>query len=192
MDAISQVLDRLTAALAAALPARVVTDEFVDHPDRRRDQLEQGVVTVLLPSGELPSEWEARAKLTVVGQVAVAGRGTTTRQVRDAELALLSELLAFARNPVADVPRVEVTGYRTSSQMEHPFGWVALDVWFGPIDLTEPAPYPPNLPIGTLGGIHLDIDVPPHENTEQHDKWLAGDYGASRPDLQADIDTETP
>ncbi|WP_024303322.1 hypothetical protein [Pseudogulbenkiania sp. MAI-1] len=193
-DPITRALDSITAGLIAALPDRVVSDQFVDHPQRKVEDLHLGVVCLLLPSGSLPSEWETDLKLTLVGQVKVVERGGTTRQVRDAELALLQQLLAFARNPGAGVPRLNVTSFRTSSQMEFPFGWVTLEVTAGPLDLADGADdeiYPPSVVIGELKTAHVDIDIRPHEQPSEHNKWLTGDYSTSQPDLQADITPET-
>ncbi|EEG08232.1 hypothetical protein [Pseudogulbenkiania ferrooxidans] len=190
-DPITRALDGLTAGLTAALPDRIVSDQFVDHPGRHRDELERGVVCLLLPSGQLPSEWETELKLTLVGQLAVPERGGTTRQVRDAELELLQQLLAFTRNPGADVPRLNVKGFRTSSQMEFPFGWVALEVTAGPLDLadgTDGEIYPPSTSIGTLRTAHIDIDIPPHVSAAEHQKWLDGDYSTSTPEMQTHVE----
>ncbi|OWY40062.1 hypothetical protein CEK28_04825 [Xenophilus sp. AP218F] len=185
MTAAARTLAALRASLAAALPGRIHSPDFVDHPRRQPAELEKGVVTVLMPDIQ-PDDWQSNLSLKVVGQVQVHERSSLPHDVEAAELALYSQLVAWLRNPGAGVPRLQARAARFSSQMEFPYGWVALDVSCGPIDDAagdDGELYPPNLQPGHLSGTHIDIDLSPHETREEHHKWLNGDYRASQPEL---------
>lgn len=189
MSAIARALSKLESSLRAALPGRVVSTEFVDFAQRRGDELQQGVVTLLLPGGDL-GDWETTLKLTLVGQITVPERTGTQRQLRDAELAMLAQLQAWISNP-GDTPHLEASGFKTSSQMEYPNGWVSIELSAGPLDVTDGADdseiYPPNLQPGVLRSVHMDIDMQ-HQPDSVHQQWLAGDYSRTQPTLSTTVE----
>ncbi|MTD32407.1 hypothetical protein [Paludibacterium denitrificans] len=100
-DIISTTMEALRTNLVSALPGRVMSPDFVDFQQRRLDQLEKGIVTVLLPDMEQTDEWESTLKLMMVGQLAVPERDGTPHDIEVAELALYQQLRAFIRNPGA-------------------------------------------------------------------------------------------
>lgn len=189
MSAITRALSQLEDGLRAALPGRVVSTEFVDFAQRRSDELQQGVVTLLLPGGDL-GEWETTLKLTLVGQITVPERTATQRQLRDAEQSMLAQLLAWINNP-GDAPHLQATGFKTSSQMEYPNGWVSIELTAGPLDVTDGADdseiYPPGLQPGVLQTVHMDIDLQ-HQPASVHQQWLADDYSQAQPTLSTTVE----
>lgn len=189
MSALARVLYKLENSLRAALPNRVVSTDFVDFAQRRGAELQQGVITLLLPGGDLGS-WETTLKLTLVGQITVPERSGTQHQLRDAELAMLAQLLAWVRNP-GNTPSLEATSFRTSSQMEFPNGWVSIELTAGPLDVVDGADdseiYPPNLQPGVLRTVHMDIDLQ-HQSDAVHQQWLASDYSQAQPTLSTTVE----
>ncbi|OQS44030.1 hypothetical protein [Chromobacterium haemolyticum] len=189
MSAIARTLSTLRRQLALALPDRLISPDLIDHSNRQRDELERGVVTAVLPEVAM-DEWQDTLQLKLVGQVAVAERDTTQQDVERAELRMLQQLRAFLRNPGGDLPRLRCERALLSGQFEYPFGWVALDVACGPLDLSDSPDdelYPPPVAFGQLTHAHLDIDAPPHESAAEHQKWLAGDYSGSKPEADMDL-----
>lgn len=183
MSAISRGLSRLEDSLRAALPGRVISTEFVDFAQRRSDELRQGIVTLLLPGGDLDT-WETSLRLTLVGQIAVPERTATQRALRDAEQWLLAELLAWIRNPGNTVPLL-ASSFKTSSQMEFPHGWVSIDLVSGPLDLADASDdelYPPNRQPGQLQHWQMGIDLPPVAAPDEQAAWVA-ELAATPPDL---------
>ncbi|MBA8735332.1 hypothetical protein HA051_08255 [Chromobacterium vaccinii] len=194
MTAAVRALAALRASLAAALPERIHSASFVDHPQRKPAELEQGVVTALLPEIE-PGDWDSTLRLRVVGQLQVRKQVCQPQDVETAELALYGQLLAWLRNPGPAVPRLTPRSARFSSQLEFPYGWVALELDMGPLDEAD-APdsetYPPNQQPGRLLRAHMDVDLAPHETRDEHNKWLHGDYSASRPELTLETQHHGP
>ena len=62
MSAIARTLSTLRRQLALALPDRLISPDLIDHSNRQRDELERGVVTVVLP-GVAMDEWQDTLQL---------------------------------------------------------------------------------------------------------------------------------
>lgn len=188
-DIISTTMEALRSNLGIALSDRVMSKDFVDFQQRRLDQLEKGIVTVLLPDMEQTDEWESTLKLMMVGQLAVPEREGTPHDIEVAELKLYQQLRAFLRNPGAGVPRLKARRIRFSSQTEFPFGWVSIELECGPLDMAaddDATGYPPTVHVSDLKAVNMDIDIPPRDSDAEHQKWLNGDYSTSQPELQID------
>lgn len=192
-DAISRALLALEASLIAAMPTCIVSTDFVDFTQRRADELQRGVITLLHVGGDTSSEWETLLTLKLVAQVTVPERTSSQRALRDAELALLQGLRAWINNPGREAPSLQTTGYKTSGQMEFPNGWVAIELTAGPLDLADGEDseiYPPGmlpgttsgLPLGELNRVWMGFDLAPRQDQTIHSQWLAENY-ATPPDL---------
>jgi hypothetical protein len=124
----------LKAAMAAAMPARVITRDLRDFAEREEADLLAGVVT-LVGAGEkdyvdlLGGAYDqGTVPFTVVGQVKI-GEGTSPSAVEDAEDALMEEIKAFVINPGSDLlGGIRLLGWRQSGQLEHPYGWIGCDI----------------------------------------------------------------
>lgn len=135
MNLADDALDALEASLTAALPQRHVQRGMVDPAAVPREQLLDGVVCLVCGGGGdfanyLGREGElGRLRVSLVGFVVVAENSPAV-DVERAELALLGEWLAWTQYPNQPGMSVLPQEFRTSEQMEHPYGWVtlALDV----------------------------------------------------------------
>lgn len=123
----------LAAQLAAACPARVVTRSLRDHTMHKDADLLKGVLT-LLAVGEGNYQnligrigLDARAKAVLIGQLRVA-ENTEPLAIEQAELALFEDVLAALRAGTGVLRCIDVTGFRQSGQIEHPFGWIAVEL----------------------------------------------------------------
>lgn len=199
MNPYSRLMQTIRDSLTAALPRRLVARDFLDHSLRDFEELRQhGVITVLMQTNSNVGDWVDQIDLVVVGQVAVDGREQTPADAEDAELQIYNELLAWARNPGPDMPRLDVRSASFSAQHEFPFGFCALKVICGPLEIAdfvqdddppEDGLYPATVtPPTPLDGVDADIDIEPHETRAEHERWLRGDYAGSRPELQTRVD----
>lgn len=192
MVLIRRHLDLIKDRLALALPDRIVTRSFIDHKRHRNAELERGIVTLLMRKRHKHESWSTTLELTLVGQLHNPAREALPEETENLELELESQLLAFCNNPGDGIPRISVSSSVTSSQLEHPYGWVVMEISVGPVD-TSDAPdeelYPPSMtPMTGFSGIHADIDISPHETPEEHGLWLDGDYSTSRPELSTTVE----
>lgn len=129
----------LAAQLAAACPTRVVTRSLRDHVMHKDSDLLKGVLT-LLAVGEGNYQnligrigLDARAKAVLIGQLRVPeadenGEKTEPLAIEQAELALFEDVLAALRAGTGVLRCIDVTGFRQSGQIEHPFGWIAVEL----------------------------------------------------------------
>lgn len=117
-------------SIAAALTARAVTRDFLDLGQAPDAELVAGRVTVLaMGEGECEEDVAGTdvtgwLSLLVLGQLRVA-ENTTPRAVEQAENALAEELKAWA---VGTALAVRLKGFRQSGQLEHPYGWIAMEM----------------------------------------------------------------
>lgn len=188
---ISGLLSLLRAQAGLAMPKRIIAGDLKDFRERDQRDLEQGVVTLLLGEEEAVDQWSSTLVLTVVGQLNVREREHSKVDLEQAEIALRDEIRAFLRNPGADVPHISISQIRYSSQMEFPFGYVAIAARCGPFDESDLDPavtYPPNVRISELTRLKMDIDIPPVASDAVHAQWLQGDYSGGRPDSETEVE----
>lgn len=128
-------LEMLRASLAATLALRHVQRGMVDPANVPRTQLLDGLVCLVADGGGDFANYYGREgemgrmKVAAVGFVLVA-ENTPPQAVEDAELALLKELLAWTHQPAVVQPGWAVLpqAWRCSQQLEHPYGWVVLEL----------------------------------------------------------------
>lgn len=123
----------LMTALAAALPGRTVTRNFLKLGQRQREQLVAGVVSVVgLGESDYATHRGREADLgklqmVLVGQLQVDS--ADPQAVEDAEDEMADQIKAFLAGPMpTGVRSCIATGYRQSGQLEAPYGWVAFEV----------------------------------------------------------------
>lgn len=139
MNALDTALDAIAASLAAALPLRVVQRSLVLDPvNHDPAALEKGVLCLVAGGGGRFANYRGRegqlgrASLGVVGFVKVS-EGSEPLAVEQAELALLADVLDWVAAPAAPGSPVPWDSalpqdWRCSRQMEHPYGWVVLEL----------------------------------------------------------------
>lgn len=128
-------LDGLKAALAAAMPTRVVTRDLLGFEQRAQSDLEAGVLTVI--ASRESSYANYRGREADLGKVAVAVVGqlklpedALPSEVEDAEFAFVEEVKTFLQGS-QPVNAVDLLETRFSGQLDAPYGWFAMDweVW---------------------------------------------------------------
>lgn len=193
MAGVAQTLTDLQGALAARLPNRIVTDIFVNHPQRKEADLLTGVVTVLLTGIENTSEWTAHLKLKIVGQLMVPERTSKPVDIQRAEIALWQQVAAALRNLGAGLPAMSPPKAQLSRQLEFPYGWIAMDITTEEIELAtgdDAIDYPPTVDIGEFKRVHVDIDLPPHASAAVHEQWVKEQPTDEQPDLTAIVELQ--
>lgn len=136
---IAQLAADLDTALAAALPTRIVTRNFIDAPERDDADLAQGVVTILVLGADNLSgppdlaEMTGQARLMLLGQIKV-GEDSTGSAIEDAELTLFNELKAFAAEPGAGLCSFDLISVAFSAQLDHPYGWLRCEAVYAELD----------------------------------------------------------
>lgn len=132
---LSEALESLKTALAAALPTRVVTRDLLNFDRREESDLEAGVLTVIASRESNYANYRGReadlGKLSVaaVGQLKLP-EDALPSEVEDAEFAFAEEVKGFLQ-AVLPVEAVVLLETRFSGQLEAPYGWFAMDweVW---------------------------------------------------------------
>lgn len=129
-------LDAMQAAIAAALPTRIVQRDLIDPAQVPAADLEKGVVCLLSQGGGqfanyLGREGElGRMRVAAVGYLLLA-EDTNPAAIERAELQLLQELLDWTGNTGVPGLTALPQEFRQSQQLEHPYGWLmlGLEVW---------------------------------------------------------------
>lgn len=135
MPELSARMELIKSQLAAKYPARVVTRDFVDFPMRAAADLEKGVYT-LISRGEGGYQnhngreaMDGKHNIGLIGQIQV-GEEASASAVEDAEFAMLEEIKAFVRALPIELCTLVMKDFAQSSQLEHPFGWIAVEMEF--------------------------------------------------------------
>lgn len=207
MNIFQAEIDRLKSGIAEALPGVIVRGSLIDHESLRRDELQNGVITVLLERIENDGDWRSKLRLLITGQLEVPGRpGDVEEQaalgavIEKAEIALYARLRAYLRN-TGGLPHIEAREVQFSAQSKPPFGWFLLRADYGPLNeacldwdfgggAVPEAMYPPQVEqaISTLSGVDVKIDIEPHESAVEHHKWADGDESTSQPDVKTNVE----
>lgn len=131
------------ASLVTALPTRVVEPGFTPAALRSADDLTAGVVNVVVASEQDYGRGFGSTAINQTTEVLLichlqvdelancASRSALTTAVRTAELALLAEIKAFCRTPIAGL-EVLLQSVELSRQLEAPFGWLVATVEMRP------------------------------------------------------------
>ncbi|MCO5110012.1 MAG: hypothetical protein M9929_04095 [Burkholderiaceae bacterium] len=134
-------LEGIRASMAAKLPLRVVQRDLVlDPPNHDPAELEKGVICLVSGGGGRFANYRGRegqlghVSLGVVGFVKVAD-DAPVGAVEAAELSLLHDVLDWVRD--TGMPRPFDSAlpkdWRQSRQLEHPYGWIVLDLDVRPL-----------------------------------------------------------
>jgi hypothetical protein len=125
----------LQTQLQAFLPDRVVTRSLVADPANLSDSiLTKGQICLLADGGAGFFNYQGREgdggdlDVVVVAFVSV-GEKTETVAIEQAELALKDDLLRYCQSIAfgnALLSALVPLSWRTSKQIEHPFGWVVM------------------------------------------------------------------
>lgn len=126
-------LAAMQAALAAAMPARVVGRDLKDFGDRAKPDIAAGVFT-LISKGEGSyrnyngrEAMDGKHRMLLVGQIELA-EDAAPSAIEDAELAMVEDVKAFVRALPPTLCSVVMTGFQQSGQLEVPYGWVAIEM----------------------------------------------------------------
>lgn len=201
MNIIEYEMQKLKRGIAAAMPARVVSESLIDHAELRREELIKGVITVMLERIKNDDDWTATLQVLITGQLEIdlpANKDTMGALVEAAEISLYSELRAFLRN-TGGLPNIDVQDVEFSAHSKAPFGWFLLRAQYGPINEactdwdfgdseTPPNLYPPGVSVTKFGGADIKIDAEPHESDAVHNKWLNGETTAEQPDATLTVE----
>lgn len=128
------VVGALVASLAAALPARHVEPSLIVPENEKSERLQSGVVCVVSRGGGKFASYRGREGQLGTMDVALVGflqvdHKLASAAVQAAELALLNELLQWVSTAaVAGLDSVVPGDWRQSGQLEHPFGWLVLEL----------------------------------------------------------------
>ncbi|MCE5182367.1 MAG: hypothetical protein LLG15_11245 [Betaproteobacteria bacterium] len=133
MSELSDRMGLIKDTLAAKYPARVVSRSLMDFPMRHKSELDAGVYTIV-SAGEGGyanyngrEAMDGRHHILLVGQF-VLGEKATPSEIEDAEGAMVDEIKAFVRSLPMALCSLVMKGYRNSQQIEHPYGWIAVDM----------------------------------------------------------------
>lgn len=135
MADLETVMAALKSAMQTAMPARVVTRSYKDFGLRSDTDLRSGIWTLLSTGEKDYANYLGReaqlGTLTVaaLGQVRVDDN-SDEEEIEAAEFAMVEELKAFVRGELAATidGGALMKGFRQSGQMEHPYGWVAVEL----------------------------------------------------------------
>lgn len=128
-------LAAMTLSLATALPARFVQRGLpMDPAAAPKAQMEAGLICVVGTGGANFANWSGREgelgdmAVKLVCFCKVEPRSERV-EIEQKELALLADLLAWCQTRKAEPLDDVVPGSWTqSAQMEHPFGWLVLEL----------------------------------------------------------------
>jgi hypothetical protein len=126
-------MNALKAEMAAMFPARVVTRDLQDFPQRSAADREKGIYTLVSRSEDSYTHTIGREasdgnhKIGLLGQIEVAENAPPSA-VEDAEGMMIDEVKALMRSRTQLTNSLRLIGFRQSGQLEAPWGWVAFDL----------------------------------------------------------------
>jgi hypothetical protein len=129
-----QVMQELLASLDVALINRHVQRGLVNPGAENAERLEAGVVCIVSVGGGDFANWNGREgelgtmDVMLVGFLQVTAK-SPKEAIEQAELALLGEVLTWCGQVHAEpITTVTPGRYRQSQQLEHPLGWLSLEL----------------------------------------------------------------
>lgn len=126
-------MEMLRSTLQAQAPARKVTRSFHDFAQRAAADLDAGIYTVLAQGESNFPNYVGRQgefgilAISIIGQIKLA-EDSEPSAVEDAEFLMAAEIKALTAAPPAGIDSLLLHSYRQSSQLEHPYGWIAFDM----------------------------------------------------------------
>lgn len=135
LDNHADAMAEIALGLAAMCPGRIVTRALQDMAAYSEDDLLAGVLTVVSDGGSDFANYLGRegdlgtVAVAVLGYVKV-DEGTDAGAIEAAELALLGDVLRWVnqRAPGGQVDMAIPTAWRQSKQIEHPYGWIVVEL----------------------------------------------------------------
>lgn len=134
MAELAAALDALVQGLAEACPGRLVSRSFRPLAQIPQEDLERGVLTVMLRGERDWKNYRGREadlgtlNVTLVGQLVVAADAGGVG-VEAAEMALAREIKTFLGTPLpAPLRACLAPGYDQSGQLDTPYGWVVFEL----------------------------------------------------------------
>jgi hypothetical protein len=130
-------LDAVKESLDAFMPQRYVQRNLTVAADESRERLTAGVVCLVGQKGGNFANYRGREAQQGTIDVALVGflqvaESTKPDAIERAELVLLGEMLAWVAGGVTGADRVTAGDWRQSRQLEHPYGWVVLELTVKP------------------------------------------------------------
>lgn len=133
MSVLAERMALIKSTFAARVPSRVVTRSFKDFSMRSSADLKKGIYT-LISVGEgryqnlrERAAMDGRHRILLTGQIKLDEKSDEVA-VEDAEFAMVDEVKAFVRDLPPELACLDMTGFRQSGQIEHPYGWIAVDL----------------------------------------------------------------
>jgi hypothetical protein len=130
LSELNDKLQAFKALVVATLPHRLVTRDFKNLADRKPADLKKGIWTVLfqgIPGFGALGGSPGKVKIFFLGQFQL-DEGATGEDIEAIELQMVEEVLTVLREAgekYPAIPTIKAVELVTSSQMEHPYGWVA-------------------------------------------------------------------
>jgi len=135
MSELSVRLELLKTNLAAMYPDRIVTRDLKDFSLRKKPDLEIGIYTIIskgLSDFNSPAQLvllEGTHGILLVGQIELP-ESADPSEVEDAENEMWDEVKAFIQTPGAGLCPLDPVSMLQSQQIDHPFGWIAVELSF--------------------------------------------------------------
>lgn len=130
---LSDRMNLVKTTLAGRVPARTVTRSLLDFSGRTHTELQAGVYSIV-SEGEGGyanlngrEAMDGKHRMLLVGQFVLA-ETATKEQIEDAEFAMVEEVKGFVRDLPAALCSLVMKGFTQSRQMEHPYGWIAVEL----------------------------------------------------------------
>ena len=116
-------------------PQRLVTREWKERDDYKKDQRDNGV-HALLYRGELPSNdpCVGMVRVLVYGLIRVHSRDGNGLELEQKELELIEQLKGFSQSDSGAL--LHINNIVSSLQVECPEGWYMAECEYGPVDLS--------------------------------------------------------
>lgn len=139
MSMTDQIMEELRQSMAAYVhqshPERLITREWKERDDYRKEQRDEGV-HALLYRGEIPSNDPCVSTLRVLvyGLIRVHSRDGNGLELEQKELELIEQLKGFSQSDQGAL--LNVLNVVSSLQVECPEGWYMAECEYGPVDLT--------------------------------------------------------
>jgi hypothetical protein len=137
----SDLIDRMElikTELAAYLPDRVITRDFMDITQRKESDLSSGIFTILSDGeGEYANYatregMDGRQALMIIGQFELPESviKDTPSAIENAEFVMVEEIKSFLRQRPPLLAQMFMKNFRQSLQMDAPYGWVSIKLEF--------------------------------------------------------------
>jgi hypothetical protein len=117
-------LEKLKTLLSDAMPTRIITRNFKSHEEYASIDLKKDIVTITSVGLDIETNSLQESNSHIIalfGWVEADDRAS----VEQKELTLITEIREALKDSC-----YYITNIRQSAQIEHPFGWVAFDLFY--------------------------------------------------------------